>query len=114
MLYGGEEEPPFAIPVSINQDVAHEHFPNAKDAADIHMQQSNSTVFSNLSFPMHAPIGGQSQPPLGGLPLSLEPTRGSCDGYGLIHHPLANSEVLVDPDVDIFVLSEGIFLETGC
>jgi hypothetical protein len=31
----------------------------------------------------------------------------------LIHHPLANSKVFVDPDVDIFVFGEGIFLETG-
>jgi len=57
-------------------------------------------------------VDGHFSRPLG-LSLSLEPTRRSCDGHGLIHHPLANSQVLVDPDIDIFILSEGIFLETG-
>ena len=31
----------------------------------------------------------------------------------MIHHPLANSQVLLYPDVDIFVFGNGILLETG-
>lgn len=38
------------------------------------------------------------------LTLPLEPAAASCDGDALIHHPLANAEVLVYPDVDVFVL----------
>jgi hypothetical protein len=47
------------------------------------------------------------------LSLSLEPAAGPSNSHRLIHHPLANSQVLVYPDFDIFVFGNRIFLETG-
>ena len=49
----------------------------------------------------------------GHLSLSLEPTTGPGNSYRLIHHPLANSQVFVYPDIDILVLGDRILLETG-
>jgi hypothetical protein len=47
------------------------------------------------------------------LPLSLEPAAGAGDGHRLIHNPLSYSEIFLDPDVDIFVFGDRIFLKTG-
>lgn len=47
------------------------------------------------------------------LPLPLEEAAGPGHGDGLIQHPLADVQVLLDPDVDVLVLRDGVFLETG-
>jgi hypothetical protein len=46
------------------------------------------------------------------LPLSLEPAAGACNRHRLIHNPLSYPEIFFDPDVDIFVFGDGIFLKT--
>ena len=48
-----------------------------------------------------------------GLPLSLEEAAGPRNGHRLIQHPLADVQVFLDPAVDIFVLGNGLLLETG-
>jgi hypothetical protein len=48
-----------------------------------------------------------------GLPFPLEEAAGPRDGHGLIQHPLADVQVLFDPDVNLFVLGNGLLLETG-
>jgi hypothetical protein len=48
-----------------------------------------------------------------GLPFPLEEAAGPRDGHRLIQHPLADVQVLLDPDVNLFVLGNGLLLETG-
>lgn len=47
------------------------------------------------------------------LSSTLEETARASDGYGLIHHPLADTQVLVDPLRHLFVITRYAFgLET--
>jgi hypothetical protein len=36
-------------------------------------------------------------------PAALEPGGGTHDGNGLVHHPLADAEVVIDPSLDFLV-----------
>lgn len=46
--------------------------------------------------------------------LALKEAAGPGNGDGLIHHPLANAEILVDPLGDFFVFAGNLVaLETG-
>lgn len=49
----------------------------------------------------------------GESPPALKPARGAHDGHGLIHHPLADTEVVVDPALHFLVLGDLFGLETG-
>lgn len=43
----------------------------------------------------------------------LEPAAGGGDGDGLVHDPLADVEVGVDPFLDVFVVGDLVGVETG-
>lgn len=43
----------------------------------------------------------------------LEPAAGGGDGDGLVHDPLADVEVRVDPFLDVFVVGDLVGVETG-
>lgn len=43
----------------------------------------------------------------------LEPPAGGRDSDRLVHHPLADVEVRVDPLLNIFVVGDLVGLETG-
>lgn len=52
--------------------------------------------------------------PRGRLSGALEEAAGACDGDRLIHHPLADAEVLVNPFGNVFVVAGNFLgLETG-
>jgi hypothetical protein len=44
---------------------------------------------------------------------ALEPARRTHHGHGLIHHPLADSEVIVDPTLHFLALRDLFGFETG-
>lgn len=46
-------------------------------------------------------------------PPALEIAGGTQDGNGLIHHPLANAEVAIDPFLEVFVVGDFVGVETG-
>lgn len=46
-------------------------------------------------------------------PSPLEPARGSHHRHRLIHHPLPNTEVAVDPLLHVFAVGDLIGVETG-
>lgn len=43
----------------------------------------------------------------------LEPPAGGRDADRLVHHPLADVEVRVDPLLDVFVVGDLVGVETG-
>lgn len=47
------------------------------------------------------------------LPAALKPAGRAHDSHGLIHDPLADAEVVIDPSLDFFVLGDLFGFETG-
>lgn len=44
---------------------------------------------------------------------ALKPAGGTHDGHGLIHHPLANAKVVIDPALHFLALGDLFGFETG-
>lgn len=47
------------------------------------------------------------------LPLALEVARGTQHSHRLIHHPLANTQVVIDPLLEVLVIGDFVGVETG-